>query len=149
DDPYIESEQSLVVGHRFHPSAKARQGSPSDWLRYAPETRARFHPHWLAVPEDLVAEEGATETFEALEKHAPSAPSGHRLLPVHPWQFSLMADNPVLQKALARGVLVNLGAGALEAAPTSSVRTAYLPDADVFCKFSLDVRITNCVRKNA
>jgi siderophore synthetase component len=31
--------------------------------------------------------------------------------------------------------------------PTSSVRTVYVPDA--FLKFSLDVRITNCVRKNA
>ena len=31
--------------------------------------------------------------------------------------------------------------------PTSSVRTVYV--ADGFCKFSLDVRITNCVRKNA
>jgi siderophore synthetase component len=37
----------------------------------------------------------------------------------------------------------------VEAVPTSSVRTVYLPDVDVFCKFSLDVRITNCVRKNA
>jgi siderophore synthetase component len=33
--------------------------------------------------------------------------------------------------------------------PTSSVRTVYDPVADVFCKFSLNVRITNCVRKNA
>ncbi len=33
--------------------------------------------------------------------------------------------------------------------PTSSVRTVYAPDAGVCLKFSLDVRITNCVRKNA
>jgi siderophore synthetase component len=45
--------------------------------------------------------------------------------------------------------LLNLGPCDIEAVPTSSVRTVYLPDADVFCKFSLDVRITNCVRKNA
>jgi siderophore synthetase component len=29
------------------------------------------------------------------------------------------------------------------------VRTVYDPAADVFCKFSLNVRITNCVRKNS
>ena len=33
--------------------------------------------------------------------------------------------------------------------PTSSVRTVYAPQAGVCLKFSLDVRITNCVRKNA
>jgi siderophore synthetase component len=33
--------------------------------------------------------------------------------------------------------------------PTASVRTVYDPVADVFCKFSLNVRITNCLRKLA
>lgn len=149
DGRYIDSEQSLVAGHRFHPSPKSRQGSPSDWLEYAPETRSHFRPHWLAIPEDLIAEEGDPDAFKALEPYGPPSPPGRGLLPVHPWQFSLMADNPVLQEALARGLLLNLGPSDTEAVPTSSVRTAYLPDADVFCKFSLDVRITNCVRKNA
>ncbi|TDD81405.1 IucA/IucC family protein [Actinomadura darangshiensis] len=148
-DRYIGSEQSLVAGHRFHPSPKARQGSPADWLPYAPETGASFRPLWLAVPEHLVAEEGALDAFTALESYGPTVPPNRRLLPVHPWQLSLLADNPVLQRALADGSLLNLGPSELEAVPTSSVRTAYLPDADVFCKFSLDVRITNCVRKNA
>jgi siderophore synthetase component len=31
--------------------------------------------------------------------------------------------------------------------PTSSLRTVYLPEADLFCKFSLDVRITNDIRR--
>ncbi|MFI0483850.1 IucA/IucC family protein [Actinomadura sp. 9N215] len=147
--PYIDSEQSLVAGHRFHPSPKSRQGSPTDWLRYAPEARARFRPLWLAVPEHLIAEEGTPEAFTALETYGPRIPHGRKLIPVHPWQFSLLADNPLLQEALERGLLLNLGPSDAEAVPTSSVRTAYLPDADVFCKFSLDVRITNCVRKNA
>ncbi|WP_433477484.1 IucA/IucC family protein [Spirillospora sp. CA-142024] len=148
-DPYIDSEQSLVAGHRFHPSPKARQGLPAEWLRYAPETRARFRPLWLAVPEHLIAEEGDPGAFAALEAYGPATPRGRRLLPVHPWQLSLLADNPVLRKAMADGLLLNLGASETDAVPTSSVRTVYLPDADVFCKFSLDVRITNCVRKNA
>ncbi|TDD89363.1 IucA/IucC family protein [Actinomadura rubrisoli] len=149
DGRYVASEQALVAGHRFHPSPKARQGAPSEWLRYAPETRSRFRPHWLAVRDDLVAEEGAPDAFTALEAHAPDAPAGHRLLPVHPWQFALLANRPLLRRALAENLIVDLGQSGAEALPTSSVRTAYLPDADLFCKFSLDVRITNCVRKNA
>jgi len=55
----------------------------------------------------------------------------------------------VLRRALAENLITALGPSDTEALPTSSVRTVYLPDADLFCKFSLDVRITNCVRKNA
>ncbi|WP_207400686.1 IucA/IucC family protein [Actinomadura roseirufa] len=147
DGRYVASEQSLVAGHRFHPSPKARQGEPSDWLQYAPETRARLHPHWLAVRNDIVAEEGDTDAFTTLG--GPAVPPGHKLLPVHPWQLSLLSDRPLLRHALANGLIIDLGPSETEALPTSSVRTVYLPDADMFCKFSLDVRITNCVRKNA
>ncbi|GAA2094816.1 IucA/IucC family protein [Actinomadura alba] len=145
-DRFIESEQALVAGHRFHPAPKARQGTPAEWLPYAPEARARFRLRWLAVRADLVAEEGDPAPLELL---GPPAPPGYRTLPVHPWQFSLLAERPVLRAALAGGGVLDLGATGPEAVPTSSVRTAYLPAADLFCKFSLDVRITNCVRKNA
>ncbi|QFG25040.1 IucA/IucC family siderophore biosynthesis protein [Actinomadura sp. WMMB 499] len=146
-DRYIASEQSLVAGHRFHPSPKSRQGAPRDWLKYAPEARARFRPHWLAVPEDLLAEEGDPDAFAALEKHGPPPGPGRRLVPAHPWQLALLSER--LHRALRTGLVTDLGPSGAEAVPTSSVRTVYLPDADVFCKFSLDVRITNCVRKNA
>ncbi|MFC5749330.1 IucA/IucC family protein [Actinomadura rugatobispora] len=148
-DAYVESEQSLLSGHRFHPSPKARQGDPAQWLPYAPETRARFLPRWLAVREELLIEEGDRAAFSVLDELGPAAPPGHRLLPAHPWQLSLLADRPVLRRAFAEGLLHDLGPAAPEVAPTSSVRTAYVPAADVFCKFSLDIRITNCVRKNA
>ncbi|MFC4905836.1 IucA/IucC family protein [Actinomadura gamaensis] len=147
DDTFIESEQSLVFGHRFHPSPKARQGAPDEWIRYAPEARTSFRPHWLAVPDTLLVEEGDPGAFAALEPFA--APPGHRLLPAHPWQLALLQDDPLLRRAVADGLVRDLGPGPADAFPTSSVRTAYLPDADAFLKFSLDVRITNCVRKNA
>ncbi|MFC0037562.1 IucA/IucC family protein [Actinomadura rayongensis] len=146
-DPYLASERSLVAGHRFHPSPKARQGAPADWLPYAPEARARFRAHWLAVRADAVAEGGDPAAFAALD--APPVPPGYRPLPVHPWQFALLAARPVLRRALADGVVRDLGAGGPLVYPTSSVRTVHVPDADLFLKFSLDVRITNCVRKNA
>ncbi|REE98751.1 IucA/IucC family protein [Thermomonospora umbrina] len=146
---FVESEQSLVAGHRFHPSPKARQGAPAEWLPYAPEAGARFPLRWLGVRGDLVAEGGEPSEFAALEALGPPSPRGYRLLPAHPWQLSLLADRPVLRRALARGDVLDLGAAGPEVVPTSSVRTVYVPDADLFCKFSLDVRITNCVRKNS
>jgi siderophore synthetase component len=143
---FIGSEQALVAGHRFHPAPKARQGTAGEWLPYAPEAGARFPLRWLAIRSELVAEEGDLGALEAI---APRVPSGHRALPVHPWQLSLLGDRPMLRAALAARSVIDLGPAGPEAAPTSSVRTVYVPDADVFCKFSLHVRITNCVRKNS
>ena len=50
---------------------------------------------------------------------------------------------------MASGLVRDLGPGPHHVVPTSSVRTVYDPVTDLFCKFSLDVRITNCVRKSA
>lgn len=143
---FIDSEQALVAGHRFHPAPKARQGAAEEWLPYAPEAGVRFPLRWLGIRSELVAEEGDLGALDAI---APRVPSGHRALPVHPWQLSLLGDRPMLRAALAARTVIDLGPAGPEAAPTSSVRTLYVPDADVFCKFSLHVRITNCVRKNS
>ncbi|SEH03559.1 Siderophore synthetase component [Nonomuraea solani] len=134
-DPWLASEQALVYGHPFHPSPKARGGS--DWLRYAPEAHAEFPVRLLGVREDVLAEGGDVEVLDALGR----APAGYRVLPAHPWQLDLL--RPVFGDEL-----VDLGPGPV-VMPTSSVRTVYLPEAEVCLKFSLDVRITNCVRKNA
>ncbi len=133
-DPYLDSEQALLAGHRFHPSPKARQGA--DWPHYAPETGRRFALHWLAVREDAVAEEGDVSLLDRL---GPPVRKGYRVLPAHPWQLALL--RPSAEE------VIDLGPYGPEAVPTSSVRTVYVPDA--FLKFSLDVRITNCVRKNS
>src|SRR5205807_2574499 len=57
DDDYLESEQALVAGHRLHPAPKARQSVPAMPLAFAPEARATFPLHCLAVRADLVREE--------------------------------------------------------------------------------------------
>ncbi|MFI9594046.1 IucA/IucC family protein [Nonomuraea sp. NPDC052265] len=134
-DPWLASEQALVYGHPFHPTPKARDGA--DWLRHAPEAHATFPLRLLAVRRDALAEEGDLTALDALGP----APGGYRLLPAHPWQLALL--RPAFGPEL-----VDLGPGPV-AVPTSSVRTVYVPDAEVCLKFSLDVRITNCVRKNA
>ncbi len=143
---FLASEQALVAGHRFHPAPKARPGRPRDWLPYAPEAGARFPLRFLAVRADVVAEEGE---ITLLDRLGPAPPDGYQLLPAHPWQLSLLGDQDWLRSALTRGLVRDLGAGTHDVVPTSSIRTVYDPAADLFCKFSLDVRITNCVRRSA
>lgn len=146
---YIASEQSLTAGHRFHPAPKARQGRPSDWLRYAPEAGARFPLRYLAVRDEIAVDAGDTAALDRLG--APEPPAGYRVLPAHPWQLRLLAADAGgwLRRALAGKLVLDLGEGDRAVAATSSVRTVYDPAADVFCKFSLGVRITNCVRTSA
>lgn len=144
---YLESEQSLLFGHRFHPTPKARTGDPASWAAYAPEAGATFPLRHFAVREHLIAEErsepGAADPLDRLRP----VPAGYRLLPAHPWQYGLLHDHPALRAALACGDILDLGTGDVPATPTASVRTLY--DGETFLKFSLNIRITNCLRKNA
>jgi siderophore synthetase component len=144
---YVESEQSLAAGHPFHPAPKARSADPEQWLSYAPEAGARFPLRFLAVREDAVAQAGDVSALELLK--GPAAPEGYFVLPAHPWQFRLLEEDEWLRRALRDRLLLDLGPGGTQVAATSSVRTVYDPEADVFCKFSLAVRITNCVRTSA
>jgi siderophore synthetase component len=144
---YLASEQALVAGHRFHPAPKARGGATDDWLPFAPESGARFPLRFLAVRAEALEADGDTTALDRLG--APPAPAGYRVLPAHPWQLRLLSGEPWLRRAVRDRVLLDLGEGSRMVVPTSSVRTVYDPVADFFCKFSLNVRITNCVRKNA
>ncbi|MET8782865.1 MULTISPECIES: IucA/IucC family protein [unclassified Streptomyces] len=144
EDPYVRSEQSLITGHPHHPAPKARGGGPvANWLPYAPEAYARFPLALLGVREDAVAEEGDTTVLDALG----SAPPGYRLLPAHPWQLALVGARPEIREAFDDGRLVRLGRTPRPVAPTAAIRTVYAPDDDLFLKFSLDVRITNDIRR--
>ncbi|MFF5705062.1 IucA/IucC family protein [Streptomyces sp. NPDC012794] len=154
-DPYVLSEQALVTGHPHHPAPKARGGAPAaSWLPYAPEAHARFPLVMLGLREDQVAEEGGPAAAGAVDALAgildgPRPPAGYRALPAHPWQLELLAGRRELKEAFADGRLLRLGPTRLPVWPTASVRTVYAPDpaADLFAKFSLDVRITNDVRR--
>ncbi|MCG6495973.1 IucA/IucC family siderophore biosynthesis protein [Kitasatospora sp. A2-31] len=146
-DRYLESEQALLFGHRFHPAPKSRSAERGDWRSYAPESRAEFRLRHLAVREELVAGASTDPAATALLDGLREVPAGYRLLPAHPWQFQLLADHPLLRGALERGDILDLGPGGEPFAATASVRT--LHGAGAFLKFSLNVRITNCLRKNA
>ncbi|WP_369182608.1 IucA/IucC family siderophore biosynthesis protein [Streptomyces sp. Y1] len=146
-DRYLESEQALLFGHRFHPAPKSRSAARGDWRDYAPESRAAFPLRHLAVRADLLAEESADDRATALLDGLGEVPAGYRLLPAHPWQYQLIGDHPLLRRALRSGDVLDLGPRGERFTATASVRT--LHGADAFLKFSLDVRITNCLRKNA
>ncbi|MER6242685.1 IucA/IucC family protein [Streptomyces griseorubiginosus] len=139
-DPYLRSEQCLVTGHPHHPAPKARGGGPvAAWLPYAPEAHARFPLVLLGLREDAVVEEGDTAALDALGE----APPGYRLLPAHPWQLDLVG----CADAFADGRLIRLGTTGFDVWPTAAIRTVYAPASDLFLKFSLDVRITNDIRR--
>ncbi|MEV7286394.1 IucA/IucC family protein [Streptomyces sp. NPDC093252] len=163
-DPYLLSEQSLLTGHPHHPAPKARGGGPaSGWLPYAPEAYARFPLTLLGLRADAVVEEGDTSALDALGALG-TVPPGYRALPAHPWQLALLGDR--LAPAFADGRLIRLGTTPFAVWPTAAIRTVYVPGAgdsgseegasgvdgdrsagDFFLKFSLDVRITNDIRR--
>jgi siderophore synthetase component len=157
---YLDSEQALVNGHPRHPAPKWRQGDPGQWRRYAPETRTAFPVRWLSVPAEHVREHALDGGFDAhartaalLDGHPTLLDTDRLAVPVHPWQYGLLqADpdiGPVLRAALSADLLRDLGEVGMACHPTASVRTLYQPELDRFLKTSLNVRITNCIRKNA
>ena len=161
---YLDSEQALLFGHRFHPAPKARYtaAGPSavedeaTWLAYAPEAQAAFKLRLLGVPADRTCEahlepgpHPLDATLGAAARRA-GMPAGHVVLPVHPWQFEILTRGAgPLRRALDSGRVLDLGGSGPRVVPTASVRTLYDPVADLFYKTSLHVRITNCVRRNA
>ncbi|WP_024303227.1 IucA/IucC family siderophore biosynthesis protein [Pseudogulbenkiania sp. MAI-1] len=151
-EAYIDSEQSLTFGHPFHPTPKSRQGfSDDDLRRYSPELRTRFPLAWFAVRREDLAQQSlmAASCDELIAPNAPAAPEGCVAVPVHPWQAGFLRQHPLVRQALASGRLQDLGVQGGDFYPTSSIRTLYQPGNPYFYKLSLNIRITNCVRKNA
>ncbi|MGW4646307.1 IucA/IucC family protein [Kitasatospora sp. NPDC004289] len=146
-DRYLESEQALVFGHRFHPAPKSRYAERGSWDDYAPEARAAFRLRHLAVRSEYIAQDTADPGALTLLDSLGEVPEGYTLLPAHPWQYELLHDHPGLTAAIERGDVIDLGERGEDFTATASVRT--LHGAGAFLKFSLNVRITNCLRKNA
>jgi siderophore synthetase component len=144
---WLASEQALVHGHRYHPSGKARSGQPATWLAHAPEAGARFQLQRLAIAPELLRERTSSGGRALLGRIA-GEDGGRPVLPVHPGQWERLRTDPTVREALRDGRIVDLGLSGPDVVPTSSVRTVWHP-AGGFWKLSLDVRITNCVRRNA
>jgi siderophore synthetase component len=159
--PFIEAEQSLVLGHPLHPAPKSREGLTDDECgAYSPETRAAFPLHWFAVHESVLACDSAwTERGRAVGAAQLAArlagdtvtsrlPARTVPLPLHPWQARGLAHRPAVAGLLADGLLHDLGEGGDVWHPTSSVRTVLRPGGPAMLKLSLGLPITNSRREN-
>ncbi|MEC4167437.1 MULTISPECIES: IucA/IucC family protein [unclassified Pseudomonas] len=144
-DSLLASEQHQLWGHALHPTPKSREGiSHNDLLACSPEVGARFQLHWFKVDPALIRHQGddPRSTLRDLSGRDDA-------YPCHPWEVARILADPLVQRAQQQGLITYLGALGQSMYPTSSVRTLYHPQLPYFMKFSMHVRLTNCVRKNA
>ncbi|MEV3991318.1 IucA/IucC family protein [Streptomyces sp. NPDC049837] len=157
-DLFLTAEQSLLLGHPLHPTAKSREGlSDSEARLYSPELHGSFPLHWMAVDRSVLAtdsawtEQGRPRTAEYLTSRLAGGltlPDNTAALPLHPWQARDLLHRPAVTELLSAGLLHDLGPHGDPWHPTSSVRTVHRPGAPAMLKLSLGVRITNSRREN-
>ncbi len=161
---FIESEQSLLIGHQTHPVGKTREGfDDAEMELYSPELQGRFALHFFRVHPSVLHSDSAVpgrSTDQILrdmiaQDPAVSAEFRERcdekrdwaLLPVHPWQARYVREHvPEVRELFAQGLLEDLGPAGSEFTPTTSIRTVYREGFEFMFKFSLNVKITNSVR---
>lgn len=157
--PFLDGEQSLVLGHPLHPTPNSLDGlTTRERHRYAPQLRGSFPLHWFAVDRCVLAADSAwTErgrTIAADRLTAVLAGPGLRLprnttaLPLHPWQAADVLARDEVRRMLDQELLFDLGAGGAPWHPTSSVRTVHQPGTPAMLKLSLALGITNSRREN-
>ncbi|MFI7275807.1 IucA/IucC family protein [Streptomyces sp. NPDC049879] len=160
-DPFLEAEQSMLLGHALHPTPKSREGlAGDDARRCSPELRGSFRLHWFAVHRSVLAadsawtERGAAVRAEVLaarlaaDAFTTAPPADTVPLPLHPWQAREIVHRPAVAALLSAGLLHDLGEGGPHWYPTSSVRTVHRPGGPAMLKLSLALRITNSRREN-
>ncbi|WP_158078572.1 IucA/IucC family protein [Microbulbifer mangrovi] len=149
NNSFIRAEQSLLWGHALHPSPKSRHGVPlKALLQCSPEISASFPLFWFEISPGLIRLLGEqAEKVEKLFGHL-HGDSSH-LYPCHPWEADYLLKQPLILAAIEQGLLKPRGTLGKPVQPTSSVRTVYREDLDLQMKFSIHVRLTNCIRKNA
>lgn len=164
DKTYLQSEQSLIIGHQLHPTPKSRQGIDEDEEHiFAPERKGAFQLHYFRVVDELVEEDSilskkasvlikeellcdalVSEDFK--QKYCQK--NGFSLIPVHPLQARKLLGNKYVCERIKQGKIDYLGPHGKKYFPTSSVRTVYHPESNFMYKFSIPVKITNSLRVN-
>lgn len=162
---FIETEQSLVLGHHAHPLPKGRMGfkNEAELMLYSPETAGQFQLAYFLIAPGNVNEQNAesfpvTDVFreeltqyvsadqpllDLLSRHA-----GYKVVPMHPWEAKYLLRLPEVGEMEEEGLLYSLGSWGPMYTATSSVRTVYNRESDWMFKFSLHVKITNSERVN-
>ncbi|MEU3272821.1 IucA/IucC family protein [Saccharomonospora sp. NPDC006951] len=144
-----KAEQSLRLGHPFHPTPKSAEGfTEADLARYAPELGAIFALHYFAVADEVIEEVKVAEASWVPDEVAAATPDGYTSIPAHPWQAGYLLGTGTLRGLIAADVVRPLGPLGKPVYPTSSVRTVCDPEFPTAWKLPLHVRITNFVRTN-
>lgn len=145
----IQSEQSLLWGHAMHPAPKSRDGVTFDQLiSCSPEVQAQFPLYWFKIAPQFLKQMSCDE-FPPADLIGQVNPTDELLYPCHPWEVETILKQPLVKKAIKAGLIFGVGTLGENVFPTSSVRTVYCEKTNSFMKFSIHVRLTNCVRKNA
>ncbi|WP_320670864.1 IucA/IucC family protein [Patulibacter defluvii] len=169
---FLPAEQSLTLGHPFHPTPKSRREMRADERRrHSPESRGRFALRWLLADPALVAHDSAVREPDGPgERPAPALvrdllaaaaadgdqaaaaileradDRGALIVPAHPWQLARLRERDDVGGLLRDGRLVDAGPAGPPLAATTSVRTVYGDHWPFQLKFSLDLSVTNSVR---
>lgn len=155
---FIESEQSLLYGHLFHPTPKSRQGmNEQETLLYSPETKGRFSLHYFWIHRSIAeaksadgetAEEKIFSLFSEEDRQNWTDYADYILIPVHPLQASVLLEEPHIQSWIDDKTIIDAGRMGPAFAATSSIRTLYNEESDIMLKLSIPVKVTNSLRVN-
>lgn len=156
---FLEAEQALFSGHSIHPCPKDRGNMDNeDAQRYAPEYGATFPLAWYSIAREHLFHrdtegldpahgvDALLETEPAADHLRARLPTGHCLLPCHPFQHRQWQACAALAPLRDAGSLCYLGEGAAHWRATSSLRAIYCESAPWMLKFSLSVWLTNSQR---
>lgn len=151
---FKESEQSLLVGHNFHPTPKSRdQFSIEDLQKYSPEFGGQFKLDWYLVKPHLVHQSSAASfqeknwTENLLKKDLGfQASAGLIAMPFHPWQIKVLQEQGLIRRWIDNQDMIFAGSSTENWFPTSSLRSIYHPKSDYMLKFSMTLKLTNSIR---
>lgn len=147
---FLTAEQSLLLGHNFHPCSKSRdEFSDEDLKNYGPELKAKFKLKWFFVKKEYLYQE-SSKSFKDFEwmNHlfGFNVPKGYIPYPAHPWQFEKLLSDPAIRTHLHNKNILIASETEREWYATSSMRSLYSPDYSYMLKFSMSVKMTNSVR---
>lgn len=149
-------EQTLLLGHAFHPTPKSRtEFTEEDTRKYTPEMKGSFPLEWILLAPELFfqkasphfkQEDWLKEIFAKDMKSYGEALRNYIPYPLHPWQKKFILEKEEIKKYIEEKKIIVLGKGNINWFPTSSLRTLYSESLPFMVKFSLNVKLTNSVR---
>jgi len=143
ENTYLNSEQSMIYGHPFHPYSKLKMGmSEMDQQKYSPEFKCKFNLVWVCVPKTRFYSNFTVDQYKQMTKELIEFDSiehtNQIVVPLHPWQW----DN--IKEKYSDIQIYKIGRA--EFSPLSSMRTLYNEKSKYQLKYSLDIVLTNSKR---